>query len=45
MEQIKKACKLLTTPVVVTNYKEFSLELTSQKQVKLGDSLFTLDTK
>lgn len=45
MEQIKKAGKPLTTPVVVTNHKEFGLVLTNQKQVKLGDSLFRLGTK
>jgi beta-glucoside PTS system EIICBA component len=45
IEQIKKAGKPLTTPVVVTNHKEFGLELTSQKRVKSGDSLLLLGTK
>ncbi|WP_419954632.1 beta-glucoside-specific PTS transporter subunit IIABC [Neobacillus niacini] len=45
IEQIKKAGKPLTTPVVVTNHKEFGLELMKQKHVKAGDSLFKLDTK
>lgn len=45
IEQIKKAGKPLTTPVVVTNHKEYSLKLTKQKQVKTGDQLFKLDTK
>ncbi len=45
MEQIKEAGKPLTTPIVVTNYKEFNLQLTDVKQVKLGAPLFTLDSK
>ncbi|MFJ5762904.1 beta-glucoside-specific PTS transporter subunit IIABC [Neobacillus sp. NPDC093182] len=44
MEQIKKAGKPLTTPVVVTNHKEYSLQLTNQKQVKTGNQLIKLVT-
>lgn len=44
MEQIKKAGKPLTTPVVVTNHKEYSLEVTNQKQVKTGNQLINLVT-
>ncbi|WNS77879.1 beta-glucoside-specific PTS transporter subunit IIABC [Domibacillus sp. DTU_2020_1001157_1_SI_ALB_TIR_016] len=42
IEQIKKAGKSLTTPIVVTNHSQDGLELTDQKQVKTGDSLFKL---
>ncbi|WHY01023.1 beta-glucoside-specific PTS transporter subunit IIABC [Neobacillus sp. DY30] len=45
MEQIKKAGKPLTTPVVVTNHKEFGLVLTNHKRVQFGDSLFNLAVK
>jgi PTS system beta-glucosides-specific IIC component len=45
IEQIKKAGKPLTTPIVVTNHKEYSLKLTNQKQVKTGDQLFKLNNK
>lgn len=44
IEQIKKAGKPLTTPVVVTNHKEYSLEVTNQKQVKTGNQLINLVT-
>lgn len=42
IEQIKKAGKSLTTPIVVTNAKEYSLKPTNQKQVETGDQLFAL---
>lgn len=45
MEQIKEAGKPLTTPIVVTNHKEFDLQLVDAKQVKTGAPLFTLDSK
>lgn len=45
MEQIKEAGKPLTTPIVVTNHKEFDLQISSAKEVKTGAPLFTLDTK
>jgi PTS system beta-glucosides-specific IIC component len=45
MEQIKEAGKPLTTPIVVTNHKEFDLQLANEKQVKIGAPLFTLDSK
>jgi beta-glucoside PTS system EIICBA component len=45
MEQIKEAGKPLTTPIVVTNHKEFDLQLANAKQVNIGTPLFTLDTK
>jgi beta-glucoside PTS system EIICBA component len=44
IEQIKKAGKPLTTPVVVTNHKEYSLVLTNQKRVKTGNQLINLVT-
>jgi beta-glucoside PTS system EIICBA component len=44
IDQIKKAGKPLTTPVVVTNHKEYSLVLTNQKQVKTGNQLINLVT-
>ncbi|MCM3215729.1 beta-glucoside-specific PTS transporter subunit IIABC [Niallia taxi] len=45
IEEIRKAGKLLTTPVVVTNYKDYSMELTNKKQVTTVDELFKLDVK
>ncbi|MCM3030691.1 beta-glucoside-specific PTS transporter subunit IIABC [Niallia sp. MER 6] len=45
MEEIRKAGKLLTTPVVVTNYKDFNMELTNKKQVTTVDELLKLDVK
>lgn len=45
MQQIKEAGKPLTTPIVVTNHKEFNLKLADAKQVKTGAPLFTLDSK
>lgn len=45
MEEIKAAGKPLTTPIVVTNHKEFDLQLADLKQVKMGAPLFTLDSK
>ncbi|MDF2904095.1 MAG: beta-glucoside transporter subunit [Bacillus sp. (in: firmicutes)] len=45
IEQIKKAGKRLTTPVVVTNHKEYGLELTKQTKVRTGYPLFNLITK
>ncbi|MFB3170835.1 beta-glucoside-specific PTS transporter subunit IIABC [Neobacillus sp. 179-C4.2 HS] len=42
IDQIKKAGKPLTTPVVVTNHKEYSLVLTNQKQVKTGSQLINI---
>jgi len=45
MDQIKEAGKPLTTPIVVTNHKEFDLQLVDVKQVKTGAPLFTLDSK
>jgi PTS system beta-glucosides-specific IIC component len=44
IEQIKKAGKPLTTPIVVTNHKEYSLVLTNLKQVKTGNQLINLVT-
>jgi len=43
MDKIKEAGKPLTTPVVVTNHKEFTLSLTPEKQVKTGDCVFTIN--
>ncbi|MFD2216040.1 beta-glucoside-specific PTS transporter subunit IIABC [Metabacillus endolithicus] len=43
MDKIKEAGKPLTTPVVVTNHKEFTLNLTPEKQVKTGDCVFTIN--
>ncbi|UGB30244.1 beta-glucoside-specific PTS transporter subunit IIABC [Metabacillus sp. B2-18] len=43
MDKIKEAGKPLTTPVVVTNHKEFNLNLTPEKQVKTGDCVFTIN--
>lgn len=43
MDKIKEAGKPLTTPVVVTNHKEFTLNLTTEKQVKTGDCVFTIN--
>lgn len=45
IEEIRKAGKLLTTPVVVTNYKDFNMELTNKKQVTTVDELLKLDVK
>ncbi len=45
IEEIRKAGKLLTTPVVVTNYKDYSMDLTNKKQVTTVDELFKLDVK
>ncbi|PGT76723.1 beta-glucoside-specific PTS transporter subunit IIABC [Bacillus sp. AFS040349] len=43
MDKIKEAGKPLTTPVVVTNHKEFNLNVTPEKQVKTGDCVFTIN--
>ncbi len=45
IEEIRKEGKLLTTPVVVTNYKDYSIELTNKKQVTTVDELLKLDVK
>jgi len=45
IEEIRKAGKLLTTPIVVTNYNDYSIELTNKKQVTIVDELFKLDVK
>ncbi|MGM7723786.1 beta-glucoside-specific PTS transporter subunit IIABC [Metabacillus sp. Hm71] len=45
IKQIKNTGKLLTTPIIVTNHKEYRLDLTKEKKVKTGDQLFTLTTK
>lgn len=42
MEQIKNAGKPLTTPIVVTNHKDFSIELINEKQIKTGEPLIKL---
>ncbi|MFC4319990.1 beta-glucoside-specific PTS transporter subunit IIABC [Litchfieldia salsa] len=38
IEQIKAAGFLVTTPVVVTNYKQYKVETTSEKQAIIGSS-------
>ncbi|AYV72380.1 MULTISPECIES: beta-glucoside-specific PTS transporter subunit IIABC [Niallia] len=45
MDEIANSGKLLTTPIVITNYREFHLEMTDKKQIQQGDSLFHLETK
>lgn len=45
MDEITKAGKPLTTPIVITNYREFHLEVTDKKQIHQGDLLFRLETK
>lgn len=45
MDEIANSDKLLTTPIVITNYREFHLEMTDKKQIQQGDSLFHLETK
>ncbi|MDA1478259.1 beta-glucoside-specific PTS transporter subunit IIABC [Bacillus changyiensis] len=45
IEEIKNAGKSLTTPILVTNQKEYNIELTKQNQVKTGELLYTLVTK
>lgn len=45
MDEIAKAGKPLTTPIVITNYREFNLEVTGEKHIQQGDSLFQLETK
>ncbi|KAB7665021.1 beta-glucoside-specific PTS transporter subunit IIABC [Bacillus sp. B1-b2] len=43
--EIKKAGKPLTTPVIITNYKDYTVNLTNKKHVITGDSLFSLESK
>ncbi|AYV69222.1 PTS beta-glucoside transporter subunit IIABC [Niallia circulans] len=45
MDEIANSGKLLTTPIVITNYREFHLAMTDKKQIQQGDSLFHLETK
>ncbi|MEK4974653.1 beta-glucoside-specific PTS transporter subunit IIABC [Niallia sp. FSL R7-0648] len=45
IDEIANSGKPLTTPIVITNYREFHLEVTDKKQIQQGDSLFHLETK
>lgn len=45
IEQIKKAGKPVTTPIIVTNYKEYKMEIANQKQINRGEPLFQLHAK
>lgn len=45
LDEIANSGKPLTTPIVITNYREFHLEVTDKKQIQQGDSLFHLETK
>ncbi|QGQ45451.1 beta-glucoside-specific PTS transporter subunit IIABC [Metabacillus sediminilitoris] len=42
IKQIKAEGLPVTTPIVVTNYKDFNLQKTSEKQMNFGDQLFQL---
>jgi PTS system beta-glucosides-specific IIC component len=43
IKQIKAEGLSVTTPIVVTNYKDFNLQKTSEKQMNFGDQLFHLN--
>jgi PTS system beta-glucosides-specific IIC component len=43
IKQIKAEGLPVTTPIVVTNYKDFNLQKTSEKQMNFGDQLFQLN--
>ncbi|MCV9886735.1 beta-glucoside-specific PTS transporter subunit IIABC [Metabacillus halosaccharovorans] len=45
IKQIKAEGLPVTTPVVVTNYKDFNMQKTSEKQINFGDRLFNLNAK
>ncbi|WP_394184095.1 beta-glucoside-specific PTS transporter subunit IIABC [Metabacillus halosaccharovorans] len=45
IKQIKAEGLPVTTPVVVTNYKDFNLQKTSEKQINFGDQLFNINVK
>ncbi|HZH61713.1 MAG TPA: beta-glucoside-specific PTS transporter subunit IIABC [Metabacillus sp.] len=45
IKQIKAEGLPVTTPVVVTNYKDFNVQPTSEKQINLGEQLFNLNAK
>ncbi|MGQ4668533.1 beta-glucoside-specific PTS transporter subunit IIABC [Metabacillus halosaccharovorans] len=45
IKQIKAEGLPVTTPVVVTNYKDFNLQKTSEKQINFGDQLFNINDK
>ncbi len=45
IKQIKAAGLPVTTPIVVTNYKDFQLQQTSEKQINFNDHLFNLSAK
>jgi len=45
IEKIKATGLPVTTPVVVTNYKDFNVQSTSEKQISFGDQLFNLNAK
>ncbi|MBU7595338.1 beta-glucoside-specific PTS transporter subunit IIABC [Metabacillus halosaccharovorans] len=45
IKQIKAEGLPVTTPVVVTNFKDYNLQKTSEKQINFGDQLFNLNKK
>lgn len=45
IEKIKSAGLPVTTPIVITNHKDYDIEMTKEAQIKLGDSLFHINTK
>ncbi|WP_217608667.1 glucose PTS transporter subunit IIA, partial [Bacillus sp. GbtcB15] len=45
IKQIKAEGLPVTTPVVLTNYKDFNLQKTSEKHINFGDQLFNLNAK
>ncbi|WP_226529422.1 beta-glucoside-specific PTS transporter subunit IIABC [Metabacillus niabensis] len=45
IKQIKAEGLPVTTPVVVTNYKDFTLQKTSEKQISFDDQLFKISSK
>jgi PTS system beta-glucosides-specific IIC component len=42
MKQIKAAGLSVTTPIVLTNHKDYNLEKTLEKQIKAGEHLFNI---
>lgn len=45
MKQIKAAGLSVTTPIVLTNHKDYNLEKTLEKQIKAGEHLFNIIKK
>ncbi|TXC85654.1 PTS beta-glucoside transporter subunit IIABC [Metabacillus litoralis] len=45
IEKIKSAGLPVTTPIVITNHKDYEIEMAREKPIKLGESLFHINAK